>query len=235
LTKLIALLLALIAAPAAADIVSAKYAEPTTRYDHGILGDAIEYGALKLRLDNGDPVLIRLPKSRVFEDLAPRLADVDGDGNFEVIVVETSLTLGAQLAIYDETGKIASTPFLGRNYRWLAPIGAVDLDGDGLIEIAYIEKPHLTKELKVWRFKDGALEFVAALGNLTNHSIGQDFISGGIRNCGGNTGIGPEIITADANWQRVMATRLRAGTLTSRSLGTLDDLGRLKVALDCKL
>ncbi|NOX41444.1 MAG: VCBS repeat-containing protein [Alphaproteobacteria bacterium] len=229
--KLIALLLALIAAPAAADIVSAKYGEPTTRYDHGILGDAIEYGALKLRLDNGDPILIRLPKSRVFEDLAPRLADVDGDGNFEVIVIETSVTLGAQLAIYDETGKIASTPFLGRNYRWLAPIGAVDLDGDGLIEIAYIEKPHLTKELKVWRFKDGALEFVAALGNLTNHSIGQDFISGGIRNCGD----GPEIITADASWQKVMATRLQGGKLTTRSLGPLDDLARMKSALACKL
>jgi hypothetical protein len=231
LKKLIALLLTLVAAPGSADIISASYSEPTTRYDHGILGDAIEYGALKLGFDTGKPMLIRLPKSRVFEDIAPRLVDVDADGNFEVIVVETSLTLGAQLAIYDETGKIAATPFLGRPHRWLAPIGAVDLDGDGRIEIAYVEKPHLTKLLKVWRFVNGSLELVADLGNLTNHSIGQNFISGGIRECGQ----GPEIITADGYWQYIMATRLTGGKLTTRSLGKLDDLNGLKAALDCKM
>jgi len=31
-----------------ATILSAEYAEPTDRYAHGILGDAIEWGALRI-------------------------------------------------------------------------------------------------------------------------------------------------------------------------------------------
>ena len=41
------LLAALLGGSASAeDITSARYEEPTTRYAHGILGDAIEHGAL---------------------------------------------------------------------------------------------------------------------------------------------------------------------------------------------
>ena len=196
-------------------IVSANYTLPTTRYDHAILGDAIEYGALDLRLDDGRNLRLTLPENRVFEDIAPRLADLDGDGAPEVIVVETDLGRGARLAVYGAAGLIAATPFIGRTHRWLAPIGAADLDGDGRVEIAYIDRPHLARTLKVWRFHDGRLTLVAKLGGLTNHQIGQDHITGGIRTCGQT----PEIITLNAGWTQVMATRLQAGRLQSRALG----------------
>lgn len=209
-------------------IVSADYAAPTDRYAHGILGDAIEWGRLQITTDTGVRNFT-LPQDRVFEDVAPRLADVDGDGTPEVVVVETLATAGAQLAVYDETGKIAATPHIGRTNRWLAPIGIADLDGDGLVEIAYIDRPHLAKTLRVWRYVNGELQPIADLPGLTNHRIGERDIGGGIRNCGD----GPEMITASADWSRVKATVLSNGQLTTRDIGRHLDRGSFATALAC--
>lgn len=210
-------------------IVSADYAAPTDRYAHGILGDTIEWGELQITTDI-DTHRFVLSQDRVFEDTAPRLADLDGDGHPEVIVVETLVRAGAQLAVYDATGKIAATPHIGQTNRWLAPIGIADLDGDGMIEIAYIDRPHLAKTLRVWRFMDGALEPVADLPGLTNHRIGERDIGGGIRDCGN----GPEMITANADWTQVMATTLTDGQLTTRAIGAHVDRGSFATALACE-
>lgn len=218
-------------------ILKADYSAPTTRYDHGILGDAVEWGALKLRVDfcagcatrDVRNLVLKLPENRVFEDIAPRLVDVDGDGNPEVIVVETDLAKGARLAIYDMGGLRAATPFIGRTHRWLAPIGAADLDGDGFVEIAYIDRPHLARILRVWRFKNNDLALVAEKSGLTNHNIGDDVISGGLRDCEGV----PEMITTDAHWQNIMATRLVRGVLETRVLGPLKGRNSFAKAMSC--
>jgi hypothetical protein len=217
-------------------ILKAQYAEPTTRYDHGILGDAVEWGALELAVElcagcarsDRQNLVIRLPKTRVFEDLVPRLIK-DETGRVLVMVVETDLRLGARLALYDHTGLVDATPFIGSTHRWLAPVGAADLDGDGFTEVAYVEKPHLSKELKVWRLRGGKLRFVASLGGLTNHRIGEDFISGGLRDCGG----GLEIITVNGNWSKVMATQLKNDRLNARSLAVFGRQSDLAAALSC--
>ncbi|MBE1292123.1 MAG: VCBS repeat-containing protein [Rhodobacteraceae bacterium] len=218
------------AAPVMAEITSARYTEETSRYAHGVLGDAIEYGTLELTLKDGKRLALSISQDRVFEDIAPRLVDMDGDGAPEVIVVESSQTGGARLAIYDETGLRAATPHIGQRNRWLAPIGAADLDGDGHIEVAYIDRPHLAKTLRVWRFQDNKLTQVASQTGLTNHRIGEDFISGGIRDCGD----GPEMITVNANWSEVMATGFDGKTLSTRVLGPFKNQTSLKRALDCK-
>jgi hypothetical protein len=223
------LLAAMCPMAAAGGIVSADYTQPTDRYAHGILGDAIEFGGLTLAVSDGQRITITLPLSRVFEDVAPRLADVDADGDKEVVVVETHRDQGAQLAIYDETGKIASTPHIGRSNRWLAPIGAADLDGDGFVEIAYIDRPHLAKTLRVWRFKDNALTHVVDLAGLTNHRIGERDIGGGLRNCEN----GPEMITASADWQRIMAITFKDDTLTAKDIGKHTGRASLNSALTC--
>ncbi|MBV2358232.1 VCBS repeat-containing protein [Thalassococcus sp. CAU 1522] len=199
---------------AAADILRAEYTDPTTRYAHGVLGDAIEYGALELVLDDGTRLRAVLPEDLVFEDIAPRLADLDGDGDAEVVTVEASQTGGGRLAIWDETGRIGATPHIGQPNRWLAPVGAADLDGDGAVEIAYVDRPHLARVLRVWRFEGGALTEVAALEGFSNHRIGWDYIEGGIRECGD----GPEMVLASGDWRRVMAVRFD-GALSARALG----------------
>ncbi len=225
-----AALLALVAPATAETITAARYEDPTTRYAHGVLGDAVEHGTLALRTDAGRTVRIVLPEVRVFEDTEPRLADLDGDGAPEVVVAESDNRLGARLAVYGTEGLVAAGPFIGTAFRWLAIAGAADLDGDGAVEIAYVDRPHLAKTLRVFRYRDGTLTEIAALPGVTNHRIGERDIAGGIRDCGA----GPEIIVADAAWRRVLAVRLADGALTDRPLFDHDGRESFARAMACR-
>lgn len=219
-----------------ADVTAAHFADETRRYPHGVLGDDVEYGTLVIETGGAETpsevIEVTLPETRVFEDLSPRLWDITGNGAPEVIVVESDAQTGAQLAVYNAEGvKIAATPHIGQRNRWLAPIGAADLDGDGHIEVAYIDRPHLAKTLRIWRFQFGTLEEVASAPGLTNHLIGEDFITSGMRECGQ----GPELITVNAAWTRVMASRLVEGAIESRDLGPFDKTEGLTAAMGCAL
>ena len=188
---------------AAEDIVAARYADPTTRYAHGVLGDAIEHGTLEMDAADGRVFRIVLPQNRVFEDTEPRLFDVDGDGLREVITVESDAGLGARLSIYDSDGLVAANDFIGTRNRWLAPtgIGAADLDGDGAVELVFVDRPHLAKTLRIYEFREGALRLEASFQGVTNHRIGERDIAGGIRQCGEL----PEVVVADDAWQIIVA------------------------------
>jgi hypothetical protein len=62
------------------DIAVAWLAGPTDRYRHGVLGDDLEATRLVVETRSGKRLQVDLPLRRVFEDLEPRLADVDGNG-----------------------------------------------------------------------------------------------------------------------------------------------------------
>jgi hypothetical protein len=227
-------LLTLGGAAAAETVTAARFAAPTLRYAHGVLGDAEEWGALEITLSGtaGAARLLRitLPEDHVFEDIAPRLADVTGDGQAEVIVVETDLQRGAALAVYGAGGKIAETPHIGQAHRWLAPAGAADLDGDGRVEIAYVDRPHLARVLRLWRFEGGALVEIAALDGLTNHRIGDAYISGGIRDCGAV----PEIVLASPDWRRLQAVQFDGQHVLARDVGPITGPNSFDEALACR-
>lgn len=219
------------------DVLAARYGEPTTRYPHGVLGDEEEWGALILDIvvcpacaePERRQILVRLPETRVFEDVAPRLADVDDDGLTEVVVVESDRQEGGRLAIYDADGLVAATPFIGQRFRWLAPVGTGDLDGDGRTELAYVDRPHLARTLRVWRMDGGDLVELGSLQGVTNHRIGERDIAGGIRDCGD----GPEMILADAGWTRLLAVRFDGGSLSPRDIGPHEGRASFARALDC--
>ena len=164
-----------LAEAATGDIREAWYVSPTTRYAHGVLGDAIEAGAIALKLDNGRTVTLRLDNTLVFEDITPRITDLDGDGRNEVIAIIASKRRGAALAVIRMEGGqpvIASqTNYIGRANRWLNPAGIADFDGDGIQEIALIRTPHIGGILFFYREEDGALRQLARFDGVSNHAI----------------------------------------------------------------
>ncbi len=197
---------------------------PTTIYDHRILGREDEPEVLVVQ-DTPDGNMcgnrIAAGDGHVFEDTAPRLHDLDGDSTNEVIVVRTDINRGAQLAVYGVTsgsfGLRAATDYIGTRHRWLAPAGVADFDGDGRIEIAYVDRPHLLRELVFVRLEGDLLVEVARAAGLTNHRIGDEGITSAVRRCGGQS----EVLLPDAGWSRLMAVRLAEGQVVARDAGPL--------------
>lgn len=233
---LLALALSL-AGPAAAepDLVSARLVAPTDRYDHAVLGDALEWGAL--RMDVRDcatcpqrRLQVTLPETRVFEDVEARVVDADGDGQREVMVVETDLDRGAALAIYRADGQRIATGFIGQRHRWLAPAGVADLDGDGRPEIAYVETPHLGRTLVILRLEGDRLVEIARIPGLTNHRIGDRRILSGTRDCGE----GEELVLARGDWSGLVALRLQGGVPRITPVAGAARPADLARALDCR-
>jgi hypothetical protein len=159
------------------DIAEAWLIEPTTRYGHGVLGDATEAAGLQVVLTDGRRPTFRLEDDTVFEDLQPRVADLDGDGRDEVITVRSGPGSGAALAVFDVSdGGLrleAQTPAIGRSNRWLNPVGVGDFDGDGRPEVAYVETPHIGGTLRIWQMVGGRLVQLDDLYGFSNHRIGS--------------------------------------------------------------
>jgi len=158
-------------------ITSAWYSQPTQRYGHGVLGDGIEGGGLSVKDNKGNLYTYQLPGDSVFEDITPRLADLDGDGRAEVITIKSFLNAGASLAIFAlRAGKlvpVATTPAIGTSNRWLNVAGIRDFNGDGLIDIATVVTPHIGGTLEIWSYKNGKLVLTASKYGFSNHFIGS--------------------------------------------------------------
>jgi hypothetical protein len=201
------------------DIALAWLAEPTERYRHGVLGDALEAGALRLRDREGRSLRFALPADAVFEDLRPRLVDLEGDGRDEVILVRSTLDAGAALLVLGivdgELGEKAATPPIGRPNRWLNPLGAADLDGDGQSELAYVETPHIGGILHIWSWNGGEMIERATLSGVSNHAAGSTAL--GLHAITDLAGDGlPEIVLPDQSRRVLRVLSFGGGTLAER-------------------
>lgn len=220
----------------ARDIAGAAYVEPTGAYGHGALAGG-EYAGLRIDYDDGSHAVLRLAAA-VFEDTAPRLHDFDGDGAPELVVVVSGFATGAMVQIIDVVGdnarSIGQTEPIGRRHRWLAVAGIADFDGDGRAEVAYVDRPHLAKVLRLvavdMRPGEARLTPLAEAPGLTNHHLGSAEIEGGVRAC---PGAAPVIVTADADWREIVETRFVEGRLRSTSVGAYTGTESLATRLSC--
>ncbi len=150
---------------------------PTTRYSHGVLGDAIEAGGLAAEDAFGRVALFELSEDAVFEDRFARIADIDGDDRDEILVVKSYLDRGAAIAAFALTRNglrpIAESEPIGLANRWLNPIGAADFDGDGRVEIAVVCTPHIGGILMLYRLGRGVLNEVVRYRGFSNHQRGS--------------------------------------------------------------
>ncbi len=120
-------------ATGANDIAAAWLAGATGRYAHGVLGDAIEASELRVRTRQGKELVFRLLQDSVFEDLTPRLTDIDGDGRDEILLVRSHVEAGAAVMLLGLRGeritRLAESPAIGavpslaqsdrgRGFRW---------------------------------------------------------------------------------------------------------------------
>ena len=214
-------------------IATAWYDGGTGRYRHGVLGDAIEPSILRVTSDAGCTHSVELGRPHVFEDIETRLADIDQQPGDEVITIRSHQNYGAQIAIYQLTDGglelFAETPYIGTTNRWLAPVGIADFNGDGDMDIAYVDRPHLAKILRVWTYRGGKLQEIVSRSGYSNHRIGEDFISGGIKTCENKT----MMITADAGWRRILASTLETDGLITTDIGPFEGAESFARALQC--
>ncbi|MCK0142683.1 VCBS repeat-containing protein [Aliiroseovarius sp. F20344] len=225
-----------LATPATAQITDARYLEPTTRYGHGAVPGG-EYGALEVTLDDGRQIVLRV-SGGVFEDTIPRLYDFNGDGVPEIVTVFSGDDVGAMIRIYGwhegELKPVGTSKAIGTRHRWLAVAGIADFNGDGLDEIAYVDRPHLARRLRLLTVdlsaKEAAFNELSSVGGLTNHKYGSPVIEGGVRICDGHK---PVVVTASANWFRVIETHFDGQELILSNVAPYKGEDSLSSRLGC--
>jgi FG-GAP-like repeat len=157
-------------------IARAWLADPTDRYGHAVLGDAIEAASVVVERRDRRRDVVTLGPDAVFEDLQPRIADL-GDGSDKVLAVKSYLQRGSALAVIGERdGKftvVAETPPIGTPNRWLNPAGVADFNGDGAVDIALVRMPHALGRLELWSWRGGQLHKTLELADVCNHIVGS--------------------------------------------------------------
>jgi FG-GAP-like repeat len=161
------------------DIAWVWLASPTARYPHASMGSPVHAASLHALGSDGKLASLQLPGQRVFEDLQPRLIDLDADGRDEIVVIEADIERGAALVAYglppsgSQLQERARSRYLGLPFRWLNPVGFADFDGDGKLDIASITTPHIGGVLTLYRYAPPRIEPFAKAMDVSNHQMGD--------------------------------------------------------------
>ena len=159
------------------DIAWAWLATPTLRYPHTALGSATHAASVQVQLRSDRILTYELPLHRVFEDLTPRLVDLDKDGKDELVLIESDALKGAALVVLGIKGEriveLARGPFAGSTFRWLNPVGFADFDADGQLDLAAVITPHIGGTLTLYRYRPPHLLAFASAMDVSNHKMGS--------------------------------------------------------------
>jgi hypothetical protein len=177
------------------DIAWVWLGSPTRRYPHAAMGSLVHAGSLHVILKDGASnratkvtqpkglaLSVELPLNRVFEDRVPRLFDLDGDGQDEILLVESEALRGSALVVYGVSPaegqararlvEKARGPFTGSTFRWLNPVGVADFNGDGRLDVASVTTPHIGGVLTLHHYQPPELVPYAKAMDVSNHRMG---------------------------------------------------------------
>ena len=160
------------------NIQAAWFSGAIVRYRHSPFGiNELHPDTITVSLADRRVMRLTLPADSVFEDRSPRIADIDGDGRDEILVIRSYQKKGSALAVIAVSGDkleiVAETPALGQPFQWLNPAGVADFDGDGKPDIAIVAKPHQSGELQFWTLRNGEFEQLGDVDDVTNHVQGS--------------------------------------------------------------
>jgi hypothetical protein len=172
-----------------AGAISVNLTDSVRDYPHDALGSGTHAGTITVTerrpvAPGPDPKPVPTAIARVeagpgavFEDRAPRLADLDGDGTPEVVTIKSYRERGAALAVIAKRegnwAVAAETPPIGEPQLWLNPAAIADFAGAGRPQIALVRTPHRDGILEIWAYEAGNLVRRAAKAGYSNHAFGQ--------------------------------------------------------------
>jgi hypothetical protein len=213
----------------------ALYGARTDRYAHGALGDAVEGASLfVVNVATGAVASdVTLQSPLVFEGLSPFAADLDDDGDPELVTTVADTARGARVRVYRTDGtELATGPIYGPGWRHqlcVAPFGPA-----GTPELAVVRKPHVDRTLEFYRLVDGGLRVVATHQGFASHTYGSRNLDGGL--AGDLDGDGrTELLLPTTDRTALAAVRRCDGgarTVWTRSLGGSLRTNVTGVALD---
>ena len=108
------------------------------------------------------------------EGISPIWADLNGDGQREIIVTLSDSAQGAQVVVYSESGeRLAAGPAVGRGNRWRHQLAVAPFGVNGEPELAEVLTPHIGGIAGFYRLDGDSLNLVAQHGGVTSHPIGS--------------------------------------------------------------
>lgn len=149
---------------------------PTGSYAHGVLGDRLEAQSVTLVATRPTPRIlntISMLGSWVIEGIAPIWVDMNQDGTREIIVTQSRSGEGAQIVIYDESGRLVATgPSIGLSFRWRHQIAAAPFGPSGEIELVDVKTPHIGGIVEFFRWERDRLNIIHSNRGFTSHVMG---------------------------------------------------------------
>lgn len=150
---------------------------PSNIYSHGVLGDNLEARSITLVETKPEFRVVQtfsMPGAKVVEGIAPIWFDLLGDGQPNIIVTTSDEEEGAQILVFDETGKeVLAGPPIGRGFRWRHQIVVAPFDAENGLQIVDNLTPHIGGIVEFYEINDDELSITAQQPGYSSHNLGS--------------------------------------------------------------
>lgn len=158
-------------------ISRAWYADPVQRLGASAIGPWVA-GALVIEDRTTRAFRLELGLDQAFEDMRPRIADFDSDGQTVVLAVRSDAGRGAALIAASLEGEglvriLAETAPVGHPGGWINPIGIADVTGGGRRSIAVVFSPDDHGQLQIFDYAQHTFTRRFSVPGVCNHLRGQ--------------------------------------------------------------